>query len=148
MLKCLPTHVVQNAIKQTGTRQTKSTDNFKLQFHLFELSQSVSCLSSFSIFTLTIIHLVYHTKVSITVITVASDFSWVLRYCSLPKGNKKQYLCKIWRELNKAYYGQCEYGELRFWSKDVPLVICSNKTGPVHGQDTITETESAVLKIA
>ena len=42
--------------------------------------------------------------------------------------------------INKVYHGQCEYGELRFWSKDVPLVICSNKTGSVHCQDTITET--------
>lgn len=42
--------------------------------------------------------------------------------------------------INKVYHGQCEYGELRFWSKDVPLVICSNETGSVHCQDTITET--------
>ena len=90
-LECLPTHVVQNAVKRIGSRQTKSTDNLKLQFHLFELSQSVSCLSPFTIFTLPIIHLVYHTNVCIT---VASNFSWVLRY--LPNRNQKQYLCKIW----------------------------------------------------
>ena len=144
-LECLPTHVVQNAVKRIGSRQTKSTDNLKLQFHLFELSQSVSCLSPFAIFKLPIIHLVYHPKVCIT---VASNFSWVLRYYSLPNRNQKQYLCKIWGGLSKLYYGQCEYGELQFWSKDVPLVICSNKTGSVHRQDTITETESAVLKIA
>ena len=90
-LECLPTHVVQNTVKRIGSRQTKSTDNLKLQFHLFELSQSVSCLSPSTIFTLPIIHLVYHTNVCIT---VASNFSWVLRY--LPNRNQKQYLCKIW----------------------------------------------------
>ena len=94
-LECLPTHVVQNAVKRIGSRQTKSTDNLKLQFHLFELSQSGSCLSPFTIFTLPIIHLVYHTNVCIT---VASNFSWVLRY--LPN--------------RKVYHGQCGYGELRF----------------------------------
>jgi len=86
-LECLPTHVVQNAVKRIGTRQTKSTDNLKLQYHLFELSQSVSCLSPFTIFKLPIIHLVYHTKVCIT---VASNFSWVLRYCRRTFGNLLQ----------------------------------------------------------
>lgn len=111
-LECLPTHVVQNAVKRIGSRQTKSTDNLKLQFHLFELSQSVSCLSPFTIFKLPIIHLVYHPKVCIT---VASNFSWVLRYWSLPKSNPKQYLCKTLGELNMV--GNVNMVNwLRFWS--------------------------------
>ena len=66
----------KNAIKRTGTRQTKSTKKkIKLQFHLFELSQSVSCLLPFTIFTLPKIHLVYHPTLDFQK-SPSSDFIW------------------------------------------------------------------------
>ena len=116
-LECLPTHVVQNAVKQIRSRQTKSTDNLKLQFHLFELSQSVSCLSPFTIFTLPIIHLVYHTNVCITPLLPISPGYYGIFPIEIKNNTYAKF--KGGRGgrrggINKVYHGQCEYGELRF----------------------------------